>query len=86
MVQFKFSPRGTCSREIRIALEGDIVENIEFIGGCGGNTSGIASLCKGMKIDDVISKLDGIDCGGKGTSCPNELARALKQHKLSGGK
>ncbi len=73
-----YKTRGTCSREIHIEVENDIVKNVEFIGGCNGNAQGIARLIKGMNIYDVIAKTEGIDCGGRGTSCPDQLAKALK--------
>ena len=70
-----------CSQQIDIALEGDIVRGVRFTGGCHGNTQGIASLCEGMTVDDVIARLEGINCSGRGTSCPDQLARALKALK-----
>lgn len=73
-----YKTRGTCSREIHIEVENDIVKNVEFIGGCNGNAQGIARLINGMNIHDVIAKTEGIDCGGRGTSCPDQLAKALK--------
>ena len=78
---YSYKTFGTCSREIRFDVEGDTVREVQFIGGCSGNTQGISVLVKGMKIDDVIAKLRGIDCGGKGTSCPDQLARALEKYK-----
>ncbi len=80
MKQIKYIPRGVCSREILITLSDDeIVDKVEFIGGCDGNAKGVAALCRGMKKDDLIARLEGITCGGKNTSCPNELAKALKK-------
>lgn len=73
-----YKTRGTCSREIHIEVDNDIITDIKFVGGCHGNTQGIACLVKGMKIQDVIAKTEGIDCGGRGTSCPDQLAKALK--------
>jgi len=73
-----YKTKGTCSREIHIEVENDIIKDVAFIGGCNGNTQGIASLVKGMNIHDVIAKMEGIDCGGLGTSCPDQLAKALK--------
>ena len=70
-----------CSLQIDIALEGDIVRGVRYTGGCHGNTQGVAALCQGMQIDDVIARLEGIDCKGRGTSCPDQLARALRQLK-----
>ena len=73
---------GTCSQLIEIETDGDVVKSVNFIGGCNGNLQGISALVKGMKIDDVISKVKGIKCGMKSTSCPDQLARALEQIKL----
>lgn len=75
---FVYKPKGVCSREIRIELDGDTVKSVEFEGGCNGNTKGVASLVEGMKIDEVIDRLDGINCGFRGTSCPDQLSKALK--------
>ena len=75
---YTYTTHGTCAREIRFTLDGDRVVSVTFIRGCMGNTQGIASLVRGMKIDDVIERLQGIDCAGKGTSCPDQLARALR--------
>lgn len=69
---------GTCSRAIEIELEDDTVRRVAFVGGCDGNTQGVAALVRGMKIDEAIARLEGIDCRGRGTSCPDQLARALK--------
>ncbi len=74
-----YRPRGVCSQLIHFELDGDIVKNVQFMGGCHGNLQGIASLVKGMKVDDVIARLEGIKCGNKQTSCPDQLACALKQ-------
>ena len=68
-----------CSEQIDIETEGDVIRSIRYTRGCNGNTQGVASLCAGMKIADVIERLGGIDCNGRGTSCPDQLARALKQ-------
>ncbi|MBD5115826.1 MAG: TIGR03905 family TSCPD domain-containing protein [Ruminococcaceae bacterium] len=78
---YEFTPKGVCSRKMTIEIEGDTVKSLSVLGGCNGNLKGISSLVKGMKIDDIIERLDGIDCGGKGTSCPAQLAVALKQYK-----
>lgn len=74
-----YKTKGTCSREIQIETEGDVIKSVKFIGGCNGNTQGISSLVKGMKIQEVIDRTEGIDCGGRGTSCPDQLSKALKQ-------
>jgi len=81
-----YRTQGTCSRAIYIEIdENDIIKSLSFEGGCNGNLKGISSLCTGQKIDDVIAKLDGIKCGMKMTSCPDQLARALKQYKAEKG-
>ncbi len=72
---------GVCSREIRISVKDDVVESVEYIGGCNGNTKGVAALACGMKVDDVIERLSGIRCGFKATSCPDQLAKALASMK-----
>ena len=68
-----------CSVQIDIETEGDTIRRVQYTRGCHGNTQGIGALVAGMKISDVIARLDGIDCKGRGTSCPDQLARALKQ-------
>ena len=76
---FVYKTRGTCSREITVVLDGDTVESVSFLGGCNGNLKGISALVKGKKAEDVIASLTGINCGGKGTSCPDQLAKALTE-------
>lgn len=80
-MKFTYNTSGTCSRQIILEVENDVLQSVEFIGGCNGNLKGISSLCKGMQIDDVIDKLKGIRCGFKPTSCPDQLAAALKAYK-----
>lgn len=75
---FEYIPRGVCSRKIIIDVEDDKVLDVKFIGGCNGNLKGIGALVKGMTVEEVISRLEGIDCNMKGTSCPDQLAMALK--------
>lgn len=75
---FAYKTRGTCSQQILIDTEGDIITNVTFIGGCTGNTQGVASLVKGMKVEEVIARLKGIQCRA-GTSCPDQLATALEK-------
>ena len=77
----KHKTSGTCAREIQFEVEDNIVTSCQFIGGCQGNGQGVANLVVGRKIDDVISVLEGIDCGTRGTSCPDQLAKALKKYK-----
>lgn len=76
---YKFTPRGVCSQKMIIDVEDGVVRDLQVLGGCNGNLKGISSLVKGMKIEDVIERLDGIRCGMKPTSCPDQLARALKE-------
>lgn len=73
-----YRTKGVCAQAIEYEVQDGVVHNVKFIGGCSGNTQGIASLVEGMKVDDVISRLEGISCGGKPTSCPDQLAKALK--------
>ena len=81
-MQYVYNTQGTCSRQIIIDVDDSgIIEQVTFIGGCNGNTKGMSSLVKGMKIDEVITKLQGITCGFRPTSCPDQLATALKQIK-----
>ena len=77
---YKYKTRGTCSQMILIQAEGDTIEHVEFIGGCAGNTQGVSRLIEGMKIDEVIARLKGIQCRA-GTSCPDQLATALEEMK-----
>jgi len=80
MKQVVYNTIGTCSRQIIIDIDdNDVVQNCVFIGGCAGNTRGISSLVKGMKAESVIEKLKGVQCGMKGTSCPDQLATALEK-------
>ena len=69
----------TCSTQIDIETEGDTIRNVRIVKGCAGNTQGLARLCEGRKINEVVGLLEGIDCKGRGTSCPDQLAKALKQ-------
>ena len=80
MENITYSTKGTCSRQIDITLNSDgIIENVKFTGGCSGNTQGVAALVVGMSVDEAISRLEGIKCGPRPTSCPDQLACALKQ-------
>ena len=74
-----YRTKGTCSSFIDFDLDGDIIHNVRFTGGCNGNLKGIGSLVEGMRAQDVISKLEGTTCGFKSTSCPDQLAKALKE-------
>ncbi len=75
----EYTPKGVCSRKITVEVEDGIVKSVVFTGGCNGNTQGVARLAQGMKVEDVIARLENVDCGGRGTSCPDQLAKALKQ-------
>lgn len=77
-VMFFQTCSGVCSRGIGVAVDGDTVVEVGFEGGCAGNTQGVAALVAGMKIDEAIARLEGIRCGGKSTSCPDQLAKALR--------
>lgn len=74
-----YKTKGTCSQSIDIELDQDTIKSVAFIGGCNGNLQGICALVKGMKIQDAIERLEGIKCGMKNTSCPDQLACALKE-------
>lgn len=78
-MQYKTS--GTCSQLIDFEVDGDEIKSVAFTGGCNGNLKGISALVTGMKVDEAISKLKGIKCGFKSTSCPDQLAHALEQYK-----
>lgn len=70
-----------CSKFITVVLDNDIIQSVEFVGGCNGNTKGISALVKGLTVDEVIEKLSNITCGGKPTSCPDQLAKCLLKYK-----
>ena len=78
---YTYTTKGFCARSITIEVENNIVKEVKFLGGCNGNTSGISKLVIGMEIDEVISRLENIRCGFKTTSCPDQLAKALKEIK-----
>ena len=76
-----YTTQGTCSRQITFDVVDNKLTNVRFLGGCSGNTQGVSKLVEGMDIDEVIKRPDGILCGARPTSCPDQLARALKQYK-----
>ena len=80
MENYSYKTRGVCSRAIDIEIDGNTVSRVQFHGGCSGNTQGVAALVAGMTIDDAISRLSGIRCGFKTTSCPDQLAEALREY------
>ena len=78
-MQYEYKTKGTCSQRIFFEIEDGKVKNVQFGGGCNGNLKGIAALVEGMSAEEVISRVEGIRCGMKGTSCPDQLAKALKE-------
>ena len=80
-MQYTYKTKGTCSREITFEVEDGKVKNVQFYGGCNGNLKGIGALVEGMNVEDVIARVEGIHCGMKSTSCPDQLAQALKEAK-----
>ena len=77
---YEYYPKGVCSRKMIFDIENGVIKSLEVIGGCNGNLKGISSLVNGMKLQDVISRLEGITCGSKPTSCPAQIAEALKKY------
>ena len=80
---YRYEPKGVCSYEMIIEVDGHTIKKVAIEGGCAGNTVGVSRLVEGMKIEEAIKRLKGIPCGIKGTSCPDQLARALEEIKLS---
>lgn len=80
-MQFEHKNKGTCSQAVRFQLEENIVKNVQFFGGCHGNLQGISKLVEGMDADEVIRRLQGVRCGMKNTSCPDQLAKAIAAAK-----
>ena len=80
-MEYRYRPSGVCSREMIIEVDNNIIKKVTIVGGCDGNTKGISKLVVGMNINDVIERLKGIQCGMKGTSCPDQLANALLEIK-----
>ena len=76
---YSYKTRGTCSQQILIDSDGDVINEVQFIGGCAGNTQGVCRLAIGQKAEDVVRQLSGIRCGAKKTSCPDQLARAIEE-------
>ena len=80
MEHISYSPRGVCSRHIDIDVENGIIRSVTFTGGCAGNTQGVARLLVGMTVTEAIERLEGIRCGAKSTSCPDQVAQALRHY------
>ena len=78
-MEFTYRPRGVCSQLMEIEVEGDKIKHVKVTGGCSGNLQGISRLVEGMEIKEAIARMEGIRCGFKPTSCPDQLAKALKQ-------
>lgn len=78
---YTYIPKGVCARQIEFEIKNNKLTNVSFLGGCNGNLKGICNLVEGMDINSIIEKLRGINCGGKGTSCPDQLAKALEEIK-----
>lgn len=79
----KYKTQGVCSKEINFEVQNNKITSVEFVGGCAGNAAGVARLIQGMDVDDAIHRLEGIPCGKRNTSCPDQLAKALKLYKQS---
>lgn len=77
---FVYKTKGVCSTEIHLEIENDIIKTVEFVRGCPGNLVGISALVSGMNVNDAITKLNGITCGNKDTSCPDQLSKALEEY------
>ena len=77
-MKYTYTPRGVCSAQIDFEIDNGVVKNVRFTRGCSGNTQGVSALCEGMKAGEVVKRLEGRDCGGRGTSCPDQLAKAIK--------
>ena len=80
-MKYTYVPRGVCSRLIELDIEDNKIKSCRFMGGCNGNLQGIGKLVQGMDVDEAIKRLEGIDCSGRGTSCPDQLSKALKSAK-----
>ncbi|MCD7825208.1 MAG: TIGR03905 family TSCPD domain-containing protein [Clostridiaceae bacterium] len=80
-MQYSFKTTGTCSKQIDFELNGDIVSNVKFTGGCNGNTQGVSALVDGLTVDEIEKRLKGIQCGMRGTSCVDQLALAVREAK-----
>ena len=78
-LHYDYKPNRVCSRNISFEVEGGIVKNVVFTGGCAGNTQGVAKLCEGRTVEELVGMLQGIKCGFKNTSCPDQLAKAIKE-------
>lgn len=80
-MEYRYTPKGVCSREIILEIENDIIKSLKIVGGCPGNTVGVSRLVQNRNVDEVIEILKGIQCRDKGTSCPDQVAMALEEYK-----
>ena len=83
-MEIHYKPKGVCSRQIDVELEGNVIKSVRFTGGCSGNTQGVAALAEGMTVEEYIKRCKDIKCGFKKTSCPDQLARALEEALAQG--
>ena len=82
-MEYRYVPQGVCSMEMVFNIENNIIKSLTILGGCPGNTVGVSRLVEGKNVDEVIKMLKGIDCRGRGTSCPDQVAKALEEYKKS---
>ncbi len=82
-MRYTYKTQGTCSQEISFDIDGNIISNVSFLGGCNGNLKGVSALVEGLSVDEIEKKLAGIKCGYKNTSCPDQLAKAVREAKNS---
>lgn len=85
-MEYRYKPQGVCSREMIFDIEDGVIKSLQIVGGCDGNTKGISKLVISMKLEDVIEKLKGIQCSYKGTSCPDQLSKALEKYLIEENK
>lgn len=78
-MSYLYKTKGTCSTQIKVDLDGNVIKSVEFTGGCNGNLNGISKIVEGMTVEDIVSKFSGIKCGSKSTSCPDQLSLAVKE-------
>ncbi len=78
-MSYIYNTEGTCSKKIEVELDGNVIKSVNFTGGCNGNLSGISKIVEGMTIENVISKFSGVTCGGRKTSCPDQLSKAVQE-------
>ena len=80
-MKYSYQTRGVCARKIEMEIEDGVIQSVQFCGGCAGNAQGLSKMVEGKPVTEIIETLKGIDCGGKGTSCPDQLAKALEEVK-----